>query len=76
MKERAKNVTYSTSDVVYALESAAEFLDSCEFPDGTGCQEAANREAAGTIRKTVKRLCKAPFIEKTITMPRQSGICR
>ena len=45
-------------DLVFALNSAAEFLEMEEWPDPDGAaqQEAANREAAKRIRKMAKRI--------------------
>jgi len=48
-EERMK---FTYHDLAYALENAAEFLENEEFPDGTGTQDAANKEAARRIRKS------------------------
>jgi len=50
---------WKTSDLVYALENAAEFLENEEWPeDDGGVQVAANKEGAKRIRAMTERLIK------------------
>jgi hypothetical protein len=48
---------WKPDDLAYAMENAAEFLETEEWPeDDGGAQCAANREAAKRIRAMAKRL--------------------
>jgi len=48
---------FSTDDLAFAFECAAEFLEAEEWPENDGgAQVAAYREAAKRIRKTAKKL--------------------
>lgn len=54
-----KQRKWTHDDVIYALENAAEFLESEEWPeDDGGAQVEANHEAAKRIRAMAERMNK------------------
>jgi hypothetical protein len=56
---------YTTSDLAYAFECAANFLDAEEWPENDGgVQVAAYREAAKRIRRQAERYYKKAFEEE------------
>jgi len=71
---RTKDVRFDSEDILYALGNAAEFLESSEFPDGTGGQEAANRKAAQIIRRVMAARRRGPERVHTVKMPIKAGM--
>lgn len=54
---RKARVDFDNSDLAYALDNAAEFLEKEEWPENDGgVQQKANLEAAKRIRRVSKRL--------------------
>ena len=52
-----RTTKWTHDDLMYAMENAAEFLETEEWPDDDGgAQVAANHEAAKRIRAMAKRL--------------------
>lgn len=54
---KSRKRLWTNDDLAYALNNAAEFLESEEWPEDDGGQQcAANREAAKRIRRMADRV--------------------